>query len=144
MVQAILEACEIRNLHANTLVLDRDRLDSTILVHIPKQYCIWYDVHEVMNDVSGESVSFQHEPHTSWVEILTDNLDLSIGFHSYSIKLVHRHNQIKYFWMCFGYTAQSSNPETPYIYMNRDVPVESDGDEDLNYPEDEDGSNIFQ
>ncbi len=55
----------------------------------------------------------------SWIRIKARILDLSIGSHVYKFSFVSKYtNDVVSLY--FGYILQDSNPDKPYIYMNRD------------------------
>lgn len=52
----------------------------------------------------------------AWIDVPVTSLDLSIGYHLYTVQLVNIHtNDIANLY--FSYTIQNDEPEKPYLYL---------------------------
>ena len=55
------------------------------------------------------------QPHSIWVDIPQESLDLAAGYHKYRVRLSNDEIVVTLY---FDYTLQCNHPDKPYVYMD--------------------------
>lgn len=114
------------NLFSQTL--NRVEVEDTIWIHFPdslSKNLTLYDIAQVSPNVG--SVRIDHNCveqvcNRPWIKVKTYVFDLSIGYHLYKLKFLHKHtNDIVQLYT--SYTIYDSQPDRPYIYNNTNKEV---------------------
>ena len=81
-----------------------------------------YDVREVVGSQKVPKRAWINafvKDSPTWIKINTSLINTEVGQHIYKLSFVNRENDITCSqYIC--YTIQEDNPDTPYIYMNRE------------------------
>lgn len=106
-------------------VFNRNEVQSFLYVHIPLELSAEFKLFQL------DATAPKHQRIECFTEFIyrdygkpyfkikTENLDLTIGLHTYMMSLVNiRTNDV--ISLYFSYIIQDDNPDTPYIYMKRE------------------------
>lgn len=116
----IVTACIHSQLASNTPVIKDIAFGSCLYIKLPSDLLQNFSVYEV-SEIDGQSETetrFRCKCQKPWLEIDSDYLNITPGYHRYQIGLVNKITNDTA-TLYFAYIIQSNNPDKPYIYMNR-------------------------
>lgn len=104
--------------------VNRVDIDDTIWIHFPNSLShdlTLFDISQVSplpGVVRIDDTVVDQLCKRPWIKIKTYALDMSIGYHLYCLKFLHKHTEdvVKLYT---SYTIYDSMPNKPYIYMNQ-------------------------
>lgn len=120
-----LLACCYDEVSRNTKLINKNQFPYWLWVQLPKCVLRDYELYEVVEFFphTGECEWLNHVERDCgrpWLRIEQTMLNLAPGKHIYKLGFVNRYtNETTDYY--FSYILQDSNPEQPYIYMNRNT-----------------------
>lgn len=132
-----LDASTYTTMNEHHVIYNINELNTELLIHMDDTYARGYNISGVQH------ISSNNEPwslaevtrivrdNICWFRVPTVLLNTEIGHHVYKLTLTNE-SSLQYF-RYISYTIQNSNPEKPYVYMNRNTEtvVPSDDDTDM-------------
>lgn len=120
----ILNACIYRNRISNSVILSLDYMDDYVFVKLPDDALLDNKITSI-SEISYTLPDETNEPefecmcNRPWLKIKFNTLNTDIGMHIYRISLFNNYTEDSGS-LYFSYQIQNSNPDKPYIYMNRE------------------------
>lgn len=124
-----LIACCYDEVSRNTQVINKEQFPYWLWIQLPKcvlRDYVLYQVDEFFPH-TGECDwldKVDRESGRPWLRIQQNMLNLTVGKHVYKLSFINRYTDdiVDYY---FSYILQDSNPDKPYIYMNRDTDTDT-------------------
>lgn len=110
-------------------IIRSDEVGRKLIIHLPEDVPIQgtslYNIEAVVPEVGPIYFDCKHMPcdccgqDRPWLYLPSQLFDFSVGYHLYRLSfLVEKTRDM--FYCYISYTLQDSDPEKPYIYMNKE------------------------
>lgn len=121
--EVVMNLCIYKDISKYTQVFNKNALEYITWINIPTELCHihrLFQVDQILPNTGELDISsMEQQCHKPWIKVPTDALDTSIGQHIYKMSFINTSSN-DILSMYFSYIIQSDNPDTPYIYMDRD------------------------
>lgn len=124
-----LVACCYDEVSRHTQVINKAQFPYWVWIQLPKCVLRDYEIYQVDEVFPGSGEcdwidQVVRESGRPWLRFPNTMLSLTAGKHMYKLSFVNRYTDeaVDYY---FSYIVQDSNPDKPYIYMNRNTDTTS-------------------